>query len=85
LRRSAIRRSARTRTGSPADSTAGELHVDFAVTQKFSVAVGGNNVLDEYPDLLSSDINFFGNLPYNVLQPISFNGAFFYLRRTYTF
>ena len=31
------------------------------------------------------DINFFGNLPYDVLQPITFNGAFFYLRTTYTF
>jgi iron complex outermembrane receptor protein len=62
-----------------------DFDVEFAVTQKFRVAVGGNNVLDEYPDLSSSDINFFGNLPYDVLQPITFNGAFFYLRTTYTF
>jgi len=62
-----------------------DFDVEYAVTQKFRVAVGGNNVLDEYPDLSSSDINFFGNLPYDVLQPITFNGAFFYLRTTYTF
>ena len=62
-----------------------DFDVEFAVTEKFRVAVGGNNVLDEYPDLSSSDINFFGNLPYDVLQPITFNGAFFYLRTTYTF
>ena len=62
-----------------------DLDVEFAVTQKFSVAVGANNVLDEYPDLSSSDINYFGNLPYDVLQPITFNGAFYYLRTTYTF
>ena len=31
------------------------------------------------------DINFFGNLPYDVLQPITFNGAFYYLRTTYSF
>lgn len=62
-----------------------DLDVEFAVTGQLSVAIGANNVLDEYPDLSSADINFFGNLPYDVLQPITFNGAFYYLRTTYTF
>ena len=62
-----------------------DLDVEFAVTEQLSLAVGANNVLDEYPDLSSADINFFGNLPYDVLQPITFNGAFYYLRTTYTF
>ena len=62
-----------------------DLDVEFAVTEKLSLAIGGNNVLDEYPDLSSADIGFFGNLPYDVLQPITFNGAFYYLRTTYTF
>jgi iron complex outermembrane recepter protein len=62
-----------------------DLDVEFAVTPQLSVAVGANNVLDEYPDLSSADISFFGNLPYDVLQPITFNGAFYYLRTTYTF
>jgi iron complex outermembrane receptor protein len=52
-----------------------DLDVEFAVTYK----------LDEYPDLSSADINYFGNLPYDVLSPITFNGAFYYLRTTYTF
>ena len=62
-----------------------DLDVEFAVTSQLSVAIGANNVLDEYPDLSSADINFFGNLPYDVLQPITFNGAFYYLRTTYSF
>ena len=62
-----------------------DVDVEFAVTQKFSVAIGANNVLDNYPDLSSSDINYFGNLPYDVLQPITFNGAFYYVRTTYNF
>jgi iron complex outermembrane receptor protein len=49
------------------------------------VALGANNVLDEYPDLSNGCINYFGNLPYDVLQPITFNGAFYYLRTTYSF
>jgi iron complex outermembrane receptor protein len=62
-----------------------DLDVEFAVTERLSLAVGGNNVLDEYPDLSSADINYFGNLPYDVLSPVTFNGAFFYFRTTYTF
>jgi iron complex outermembrane receptor protein len=62
-----------------------DLDVEFSVTEAFKVAVGANNVLDEYPDLSNEDIFFFGNLPYDVLQPLTFNGAFFYLRTTYTF
>jgi len=62
-----------------------DMDVEFAVTEAFRVAIGANNILDEYPDLSSADINYFGNLPYDVLQPITFNGAFYYLRTTYTF
>ncbi|MSQ92008.1 MAG: TonB-dependent receptor [Gammaproteobacteria bacterium] len=62
-----------------------DLDVEYQVTKGLKVALGGNNIFDEYPDLSSSDINYFGNLPYDVLQPISFNGAFYYLRGTYSF
>jgi iron complex outermembrane receptor protein len=62
-----------------------DLDVEFAVTPKLRVALGANNVLDEYPDLSNGCINYFGNLPYDVLQPITFNGAFYYLRTTYSF
>jgi iron complex outermembrane receptor protein len=62
-----------------------DMDVEFAVTEALRVAIGANNLLDEYPDLSSADINYFGNLPYDVLQPITFNGAFYYLRTTYSF
>jgi iron complex outermembrane receptor protein len=62
-----------------------DLDVEYRVNKGLTVAIGGNNILDNYPDLSSSDINYFGNLPYDVLQPISFNGAFYYLRTTYKF
>jgi iron complex outermembrane receptor protein len=62
-----------------------DLDIEFDVTGQLAVAIGANNVLDEYPDLSSGDINFFGNLPYDVLQPITFNGAFYYLRTTFSF
>ena len=62
-----------------------DLDVEYRVNKGLTVAIGGNNILDEYPDLSSSDINYFGNLPYDVLQPITFNGAYYYLRGTYRF
>ena len=62
-----------------------DLDVEYDVTEALSVALGVNNLLDEYPDRSSADINFFGNLPYDVLQPVTFNGAFYYLRTTYQF
>jgi iron complex outermembrane recepter protein len=62
-----------------------DLDVEFAVTEQLALAIGANNVFDEYPDLSSADIGFFGNLPYDVLQPITFNGAYYYLRTTYEF
>jgi iron complex outermembrane receptor protein len=62
-----------------------DLDIEFDVTERLAVAIGANNVLDEYPDLSSADINYFGNLPYDVLQPITFNGAFYYLRTTFSF
>jgi iron complex outermembrane receptor protein len=60
-----------------------EASVNFNEHVKF--AVGSVNVLDEYPDLSSADINFFGNLPYDILSPIGVNGRFVYARLSTTF
>ena len=57
-----------------------DLEAEFKYSAKLSVAFGGTNVLDEYPDRSSDDINFAGNFPYDVLSPIGFNGAFYYAR-----
>jgi iron complex outermembrane receptor protein len=45
---------------------------------KVQLYVGASNLLDEYPDLSSEDIYYFGNFPYDVLSPIGFNGRFVY-------
>jgi iron complex outermembrane receptor protein len=55
------------------------------VTDAWTVAIGADNLTDEYPDLSSDDINFFGHLPYDVLSPIGMNGAYWYLRTQYDF
>ncbi len=62
-----------------------DMDIEFRVNAHLAVALGANNILDEYPDRSSSDINYFGNLPYDVLQPVTFNGAYYYLRTSYSF
>ncbi len=55
------------------------------ITDDWTVAIGADNLTDEYPDLSSDDINYFGHLPYDVLSPIGMNGAYYYLRTQYDF
>ncbi len=60
-----------------------DLELGFDISDSWSVAIGGENVLDEYPDLSSDNINYFGHLPYDVLSPIGMNGAYFYVRSSF--
>ena len=62
-----------------------DAEVQYKFTPKFDVALGGNNLTDQYPDRSNSQINYGGNLPYDVLSPIGTNGAYYYARVTYGF
>lgn len=55
------------------------------ISDDWSVALGADNLTDEYPDRSSDDINYFGHLPYDVLSGIGMNGRYFYLRTQYDF
>ncbi len=60
--------------------------VQFTITDNWKVAVGANNLLDEYPDESIFDIGFFGNLPYDGgIVPLGVNGRFVYLRTSFDF
>ena len=62
-----------------------DAEVEYRLTPKWSIALGGQNLTDEYPDRSIDDIAYFGNLPYDVLSPIGSNGAYYYSRIRYTF
>ena len=62
-----------------------DAQVTANITDAWTVTIGASNLLDEYPDLSSELINFFGHLPYDVLSPIGMNGRFFYLRTRHGF
>ncbi len=62
-----------------------DTEVAYKITPQFTVALGGNNIFDQYPEKSSDEINYGGNLPYDVLSPVGSNGAYYYGRATYAF
>lgn len=62
-----------------------DAEAEYRIGDHWSLAIGGQNLTDAYPDKSNADINYFGNLPYDVLSPIGSNGAYYYTRVRYTF
>ena len=62
-----------------------DAEVEYRFNTRWTVALGGQNLTDEYPDRSNEDIHYFGNLPYDVLSPIGSNGAYYYTRIRYAF
>jgi len=60
-----------------------DVEAEYRVIRDLAVAVGAINLTDRYPTMSSADINYFGNLPYDFLSPIGFNGRYLYLRLRY--
>lgn len=52
--------------------------VEYKMFGRAELFVDASKLLDEYPEKSDSLINHFGNLPYDVLSPIGFNGRFVY-------
>jgi iron complex outermembrane recepter protein len=57
-----------------------DVEAEYTFNDSLSFAVGASNLFDNYPDLSSDDINYFGNLPYDILSPIGVNGRYLYGR-----
>lgn len=57
--------------------------VNFNVTDKFSVGIGADNLLDEYPTMTPDGLNFNGIFPYSSRSPYGFSGRFVYARASY--
>jgi len=62
-----------------------DLELTYRFTPHASVAVGGNNVFDRYPDRTYAGSTLGGALPYDYVAPIGINGAFYYARLAVTF
>lgn len=52
---------------------------------RLTLAVGAQNVLDNYPRRSIDDINGAGNLAYDILSPLGINGRYVYGRARFSF
>ena len=62
-----------------------DLETGWQLTPSWEVALGANNVLDEYPDESANANNFFGNFAFDPINPIGVNGRFVYLNTRLNF
>jgi iron complex outermembrane receptor protein len=60
-----------------------DAEVGYDLTESWSLAVGANNVFDEYPDTVIPGANPNGFAQYSNFSPAGFNGGFYYARTTY--
>jgi iron complex outermembrane receptor protein len=66
---------------SPAWTVDAELHVNPIVP--LTLAVGGTDIFNRYPDQTTPGGAYYGALPYNFANPLGINGAFYYVRATW--
>ncbi|RFP13972.1 TonB-dependent receptor [Duganella sp. BJB488] len=64
-----------------------DLEAQYKLSKQLTLAVGGDNILDRYPERVrqTNNATYGGALPYNFINPIGVNGAYFYGRLRYTF
>lgn len=62
-----------------------DLEGRYAFTKKFSLAVGAENLFDQYPETLPPALNTTGNAPFSNYAPFGRAGRYVYARATYTF
>ena len=62
-----------------------EIEARYTFLEHYTVAVGGENVFDEYPDDEQADVLQNWGAKYAITSPFGFNGAFWYARISATF
>nr|WP_315252003.1 TonB-dependent receptor [uncultured Duganella sp.] len=64
-----------------------DLEAQYKLTRQLTLSLGADNLLDRYPQRVreTNNATYGGALPYNFINPIGVNGAYFYARARYTF
>ena len=62
-----------------------DLEARWHINDTFTVAIGGDNIFDTYPDKEQDGTFQFLGVVHSVTSPFGFNGAFWYLRGTASF
>ncbi|WP_229507266.1 TonB-dependent receptor plug domain-containing protein [Pseudoduganella rivuli] len=61
-----------------------DLEGRYAFTKKLSLAVGADNLFDQYPDAFPASLNTTGNAPFSNYSPFGRSGRYVYARLNYT-
>jgi iron complex outermembrane receptor protein len=67
------------------DAALVDVEVRYSFLDHYTVAVGGENIFDEYPDDEQGDVLQFWGARYAITSPFGFNGAFWYARVSASF
>lgn len=67
------------------DKTTVDLEGRLAVTPKLTLALGADNIFDQYPETLPPSLNTTGNTPFSTYAPFGRSGRYIYGRATYAF
>ncbi len=62
-----------------------DLEARYTWNEKVTVAVGADNLLDEYPDAAPLGLNTTGNTPFSTYSPFGYSGRFVYAKATLNF
>ena len=64
-----------------------DLEAQYKLTRQLTLALGGDNILDRYPQRVreTNNATYGGALPYHFINPIGLNGAYYYGRLRYAF
>ena len=62
-----------------------DLEVRYDVNEMIRLAVGADNITDEYPDALPARLNSTGNTPFSNYSPFGRSGRFVYGRMSVKF
>ncbi len=60
-----------------------DLEGSVQLTRSLKLALGGENVLNRYPDRTTAGNTYGGSFPYNFVHPIGLNGAYYYVTLSY--
>ncbi len=60
-----------------------DAEIGYNVTESINIAIGANNLFDEYPDTVIPGANPNGFAQYSNFTPFGFNGGFYYARTTF--
>ena len=62
-----------------------DLEARYTWNEQVTLAVGADNILDEYPDAAPRGLNSTGNTPFSTYSPFGYSGRFVYAKATVNF